>query len=92
MRVSPCDRIAFVSAVIAAILVRVVPSSLIHPLSCAGMGEAQFEGLLEWLLNMLKSDTNSVQRSGAAMGLSQVLYTLGKSLFVLCLCGVVVCC
>ncbi len=43
----------------------------------SGLGEVHFEGLVEWMLDTLKSETTSVQRSGAAQGLSQVLYTQG---------------
>ena len=42
-----------------------------------GMGEASFDDLLPWLMQTLTSETSSVDRSGAAQGLSEVVGGLG---------------
>jgi HEAT repeat protein len=41
------------------------------------MGEEKFPGLVEELLDILRADNSSVDRSGAAQGLSEVLYGIG---------------
>ncbi|XP_039292554.1 eIF-2-alpha kinase activator GCN1 [Nilaparvata lugens] len=42
-----------------------------------GMGETSFEDLLPWLMHTLTSEASSVDRSGAAQGLSEVVGGLG---------------
>lgn len=42
-----------------------------------GMGETSFEDLLPWLMQTLTSESSSVDRSGAAQGLSEVVGGLG---------------
>ena len=41
------------------------------------MGEDQFGTLIAWMLETIRSDLGSVERSGAAQGLSQILGALG---------------
>jgi len=45
------------------------------------IGEDSFEGLVPWLLGTLKSNQSSVDRAGAAQGLSEVLANLGADKF-----------
>ncbi|XP_071180493.1 stalled ribosome sensor GCN1-like [Mytilus edulis] len=43
-----------------------------------GIGGAKFDELLKWLMDTLKSEANSVDRSGAAQGLAEVIGGLGQ--------------
>lgn len=43
-----------------------------------GLGEKHFADILAWLLDAMKGDFGSVERSGAAQGLCEVLVALGK--------------
>ena len=47
-----------------------------------GIGEDKFPDLLPWLIATMKADNSSVERSGAAQGLSQVLNSLDMSVFI----------
>jgi hypothetical protein len=42
-----------------------------------GLGESEFPGLVDWLIVTMKSETTTVERSGGAQGLSEVLVALG---------------
>lgn len=43
-----------------------------------GIGGAKFDELLKWLMDTLKSESNSVDRSGAAQGMAEVIGGLGQ--------------
>lgn len=42
----------------------------------SGMGPEKFAGLLPWLMDALKSESNAVERQGAAQGLAEVMAVL----------------
>ena len=56
-----------------------------------GMGESSFEDLLPWLMQTLTSETSSVDRSGAAQGLSEVVGGLGVEKLHKLMPGIVKC-
>ena len=43
-----------------------------------GLGEEHFEGIIPWLMNLLKNETTSVERSGYAQALSEILAVSGE--------------
>lgn len=44
-----------------------------------GMGEENLPDLVPWLVDTLKTETASVERSGGAQGLCEVLVSLGDA-------------
>lgn len=57
-------------------LLIVALGTLVH-----GIGEQNFSSLIPWLMETMQSDAGSVERSGAAQGLSEVLAGLGTQKF-----------
>lgn len=47
-----------------------------------GLGEEQFSGIVTWCLDCMKSEAGTVERSGAAQGLSEILAGLPSSRFI----------
>ena len=50
------------------------------------MGSRQFDICSEWLVRMLKNESNSsVERSGAAQGLAELVAAYGKEIMCTCI-------
>ena len=60
-------------------------------LGCLVKGIGEFPGLMDWMLEMLVSEQSSVDRSGAAQGISEVMIGLGPERLRLTMEEVLIC-